>query len=133
MKEIMESLKLLKSSVEVTKENEVFLIDPEHYPKKFKDRVLMLCHQENMNSITAARISSEDGHCREAKDEKISESLNADEKLYMIHLTCIHLQLAHQRNQLLHWFYIPAIIALVSGSSKEMMYSQGTMGYTTLP
>ncbi|XP_046848625.1 dihydroxyacetone phosphate acyltransferase-like [Xenia sp. Carnegie-2017] len=124
MKEIMESLKLLKSSVEVTKENEIFLIDPEHYPKKFKDRVLMLCHQENMNSITAASISSEDGHCREAKDEKISESLSADEKLYMIHLTCVHLQLAHQRNQLLHWFYIPAIIALVSGSSKEVMYSQ---------
>lgn len=120
--------------MEVTKENEVFLIDPEHYPKKFKDRVLMLCHQENMNNVTAASISSEDdGHCREAKYEKISESLSADEKLYMIHLTCVHLQLAHQRNQLLHWFYIPAIIALVSGSSKEVMYSQGTMGYTTLP
>ena len=135
--DIAESLQLLKSSVMITEEKKIFLLDPEQYSEEFKTKVYGLLKKGNLREglgkvTSGAELFGTDNNAAELKAAGVLEatdvredllpdlkSLKADEKAYIVHLTCVHLQLAHQRNQLLHWFYIPAMAALAGRSCKE--------------
>ena len=144
---VLESIQLLRSSLTLTEDNTVCLLDPEQFPEQFKSKLHALTkgkyfhrwdldktnHAEN---VSRAHISFDEQHSRNfnekendnSREDKLNEcessALRADEKEYVIHLTCVHLQLAHQRNQLLHWFYVPAM-ALLAGS-KETLITEGS-------
>ncbi|CAB4026539.1 dihydroxyacetone phosphate acyltransferase-like, partial [Paramuricea clavata] len=138
--DIVESLQLLKSSVMITEENKILLLDPEHYSEEFKAKVYAILKkgnlsddQEKITSHSERRLFGTDssgtepmaiGGCDKptgVREDLLLDvkTLRTDEKSYIVHLTCVHLQLAHQRNQLLHWFYIPAMVALAGRSCKE--------------
>ena len=130
--DIVESLKLLKSSAMIAEDNKIFLLDPEQYPDKFKAKVYGLLREGNLG-INPGKISDHtainkaesltSGDCEATgvREDVLPDlkTLKADEKAYLVHLTCVHLQLAHQRNQLLHWFYVTAMAALVGRSCRE--------------
>ena len=132
-------MQLLKSSVMITEESKILLLDPEHYSEEFKAKVYAILKKGNLSEdqekITShsERLFGTDssgaepmavGSCDKPtgiREDLLPDvkTLRTDEKSYIVHLTCVHLQLAHQRNQLLHWFYIPAMVALAGRSCKE--------------
>ena len=123
--DIVQSLQLLKSSVLVTDDNKVCLLDTEHYPEGFKTKVCALLDTGNKD----AEHLNEEAVILEATSTggpllTDFKTLNGEEKNYIVHLTCVHLQLAHQRNQLLHWFYIPAMAAF-AGQTCRSYVSEG--------
>lgn len=79
-------------------------------------------HPEQLfNRDNSATESMASGVCDRVKEDFSLElkALNMDEKDYIVHLSCVHLQLAHQRNQLLHWFYLPAMVAFAARNCKQ--------------
>ena len=116
----MESLKLLKSSLTIS-EGKVTLLDPEHFSEEFKEKIYSLFskgmshkNQREINIDNSAAECVASGVCERVQEDFSLDlkALNIHEKDYIVHLSCVHLQLAHQRNQLLHWFYLPAMAAL---------------------
>ena len=127
--DITESLQLLKSSVVVNEDNVLCTLDNENYSEEFKAKIYALLKkgefQQNSKAISSDRNDLSEKHDNpttsmaenNAEDILLDiKTLTMDEKAYLVHLTCIHLQLAHQRNQLLHWFYVPALATLVAKS-----------------
>lgn len=118
----MESLKLLKSSLTIS-EGKVTLLDPEHFSDEFKEKIYSLLNkgmshkkQREMKINNSAAECVASGVCDMVQEDFSLDlkALNIHEKDYIVHLSCVHLQLAHQRNQLLHWFYLPAMAALAA-------------------
>lgn len=142
----MKSLELLKSSARINEDNKIFLLDPERYSEEFKEKVYGLLTKANFN-VTHGKKSNNfenlvhkmnvDAKATESADQTRSSSenlpdlkmLTTEERNYISHLSFVHLQLAHQRNQLLHWFFIPAMAALACRNSKEGL-SEGNVLYS---
>ncbi|XP_028396264.1 dihydroxyacetone phosphate acyltransferase-like [Dendronephthya gigantea] len=134
--DLVQSLQLLKSSVFVTDDDKVCLLETENYPEGFKNKVSALLDARNSLEITrdTEHLNEETMNSEATSLGGPSlltdlKALNGEEKNYLVHLTCVHLQLAHQRNQLLHWFYIPAMAALVartcaSNISEDYLYKR---------
>ena len=122
----MNSLQLLKSSATINDDDKISLLDPEQYSEEFKAKVYGLLTKGNLGGEDRNRESLTDCEARGVREDLLPDlkTLKADEKEYLIHSTCVHLQLAHQRNQFLHWFYVPAMAAL-GGRSCEESLSEG--------
>ena len=117
-----------------TEDNKIFLLDPEQYSDAFKTKVYGLLRKGNLGTDpgkiddhtavnNAESLTGRDCEATGVREDASPDlkSLKAHEKAYLVHLTCVHLQLAHQRNQLLHWFYVLAMAALVGRSCKESL------------
>ena len=125
--DIVESLNLLKGSLTISEENIITLLDPEHFSKEFKAKIYTLLKKRKFHQKEGEikshpeQLALPSGVCDEVQEDLSLDlkALNVEEKEYIVYLSCVHLQLAHQRNQLLHWFYLPAMAALAARNCKH--------------
>lgn len=142
---VIESIQLLKSSATLSEDNRhVYLVDPkEHFCEEYKSKIRKLLSRKHFHgsaqeepNCTESSSGAENcvnerhlkdsfarGSVRNWEDKSAECELSAtrvEDKEYLIHLTSVHLQLAHQRNQLLHWFYVPGMVTLASNSKNSV-------------